>query len=110
VALNVGDSFLVSVLIRNVIGNPPNDVYPFVLDNSGSSAGSFWGRSGPNLFNIDNLSGVVQTDQALSPGGFIPGPAHTIIRAFGIEVPEPSSFALAGLAVAALAFRSRQKR
>jgi hypothetical protein len=109
VAFNVGDQFLVSILIRNVIGLPPNDVYPFVLDTSGSSAGSYWGRSAPNVFNLDNLSGVVQTDQALAPGGFVPGPAHTIIRAFGIAVPEPSTLALAGLAVAALAFRNRQK-
>src|SRR5215510_5296631 len=29
VALNVGDQFLVSILIRNVIGAPPNGVYPF---------------------------------------------------------------------------------
>jgi hypothetical protein len=108
VALGVGDTFLVSILIRNVIANPPNDVYPFLIDTSGSSTGSYWGRSGPNLFNIDNLSGVVQTDQALSPGGFVPGPGHTIIRAFGIEVPEPSTFALAGLAIAGLAFRKRQ--
>jgi hypothetical protein len=107
VSLNVGDTFLVSILIRSVIGAPPNDVYPFLLDNSGSSTGSYWGRSGPNLFNIDNLSGVVQTDQALAPGGFVPGPAHNIIRAIG--VPEPTSFALAGLALAALAVRKQQK-
>lgn len=108
VALNVGDQFLVSILIRNVIANPPNDVYPFLIDNGTSSAGSYWGRSGPNLFNPDDLSGVVQIDQALSPGGFIPGPGHTIIRAFGIAVPEPSTVALAGLGIAALAFRKRQ--
>src|SRR5262249_39461289 len=98
---------LVSILIRGVIGAPPNDVYPFLIDTSGSSTGSYWGRSGPNLFNIDNLSGVVQTDQALAPGGFIPGPGHTFIRAIG--VPEPTSLTLAGLAIGALAFRKRQK-
>lgn len=107
VSLNAGDRFLVSILIRSVIGAPPNDVYPFLLDTSGSSTGSYWGRSGPNLFNIDDLSGVVPTSQALAPGGFIPGPGHNFIRAIG--VPEPTSFAFAGLAIAALAFRNRQK-
>jgi len=28
VAFNIGDQFLVSILIRSVIANPPNDVYP----------------------------------------------------------------------------------
>lgn len=100
VGLNAGDTFLVSILIRNVLAAPPNDVYPFLMDTSNSSAGSYWGRSAPNTFNIDNLGGVVLTSQALSAGGFIPGPGHTFIRAVG--VPEPSSIALAGLAIAAL--------
>ncbi len=108
VSLNVGDRFLVSVLIRGVIGAPPNDVYPFLIDTSGSSAGSYWGRSDPNTFNIDNLSGVVPTDQALASGGFIPGPGHTFIRA--ISVPEPTSFALVALGASALMIVRRRKR
>lgn len=108
VSLNAGDRFLVSILIRNVIGAPPNDVYPFLLDNGGSSSGSYWGRSAPNTFNIDNLSGVVQTDQPLASGGFVPGPAHTFIRAIG--VPEPASIALAGLGITTLMIIRRQKR
>ena len=74
IAFSPGDTFLVSILIRNVLAAHPNVDYPFVIDTSGSSAGSYWGRSGPNLFNIDDLRGVVPTDQALTSGGFIPGP------------------------------------
>jgi len=107
VSLNAGDKFLVSILIRSVIGAPPNDVYPFLIDNGTSSLNSYWGRSAPNTFNIDNLSGVVQLDQPLSPGGFAPGPGHNFIRAIG--VPEPTSFALAGLGMAAFLILRRQK-
>lgn len=109
VALNVGDTFLVSILIRNVIASSPDDVYPFIIDTSGSSAGSYWGRSGPNLFDPDNLTGVVPTNQALSPGGFIPGAGHTVIRAFGVPVPEPSTLALASLGITALLIKRRGK-
>lgn len=102
VAFKPGDTFLVSILIRNVLATD----YPYVLDTSGSSAGGYWGRSGPNLFDIDNLSGVVPTDHALTAGGFIPG-HHTFIRAVG--VPEPASIALAGLGMVALLMVRRQK-
>jgi hypothetical protein len=110
VAFNVGDKFLVSVLIRNVIGAPPNDVYPFLLDTSGNATGTFWDRSTPNAFNLDDLTGAIPINQAFVPGGFNPGPGHIFLRAYGMEVPEPSTLALAGLAFAAAAiFRQRQK-
>ena len=109
VNISTGDRFLVSILIRNVIGDPPNDVYPFLLDTSGSAAGSFWDRSAPNTFNLDNLSSAKLVSQPLSPGGFIPGNDHVIIRAFGAPVPEPSVLALGSLMAMALALRRRAR-
>jgi len=106
VSFNTGDRFLVSILIRNVIGAPPNDVYPFLLDTSGSAAGSYWNRSAPNTFNLDNLSLTKLINQPLSPGGFVPGNNHLIIRAFGV-VPEPSVLALGGFSAMALLIRRR---
>lgn len=92
VTFNIGDHFLIAILIRDVIANPPNDKYPFLVDTSPNSTGTYWDRSAPNAFNLDNLSGAVQLDQLLSGGTFIPGPGHVIIRADG--VPEPSVLAL----------------
>ena len=56
VAFSAGSKFLVAVFIPNVIGAPPNDVYPYLLDTSGSATGSYWDRSNPNVFNLDDLS------------------------------------------------------
>jgi hypothetical protein len=108
--LNVGDDFLVAIFMQNVIGAPPNDKYPFLLDTSGSGGGSWWDRSAPNTFNLDNLSGAAPVTQALAPGGYIPGANHLVIRAF---IPEPSVFALGGLAAfgaTVLAWRRRSAR
>lgn len=102
----VGDQLLVAIFQANVIAAPPNDKYPYLLDTSGSTAGSFWDRANPNTFNLDDLSAAKGLDQALSPGGFIPGADHMIIRAVG--VPEPSSFALLGLAGAAALLRRKK--
>jgi hypothetical protein len=88
-----------------------NDKYPYLLDTSGSAAGSYWDRSAPNAFNLDNLSGAVTVNQPLTSGGFAPGADHLIIRAFGTSVPEPSTFVLCGLAIpAALALRRRSQQ
>ena len=106
VAFNPGDLFLVSIFIPNVIGAPPNDVYPFLLDTGASATGSYWARSAPNTFNLDNLSGARLVNQALAPGGFVPGDHHLIIRALG--VPEPSIAALGGLAAAVIVLRRRR--
>lgn len=108
VAFNPGDQFLVSVLIPNVVGAPPNDKYPFLLDTSGVAAGTFWDRSSPNTFNLDNLSGAIPINQAFVPGGFNPGPGHIFIRALG--VPEPTVVALAGLSVAAMIMLRRRAK
>jgi hypothetical protein len=117
VLLNPGDEFVVSVLIRNVIALPPNDVYPFVIDNGTTSAGSFWDRSAPNTFNLNDLSGARLLTSTLAPDGsgaplFSPGPGHLVLRAQGVPpgVPEPFTFALAGLGAAMLMiFRRRNK-
>jgi hypothetical protein len=117
VLLNPGDEFVVSVLIRNVIALAPNDVYPFVIDNGATSAGSFWDRSAPNTFNLNDLSGARLLTSTLAPDGsgsapFSPGPGNLILRAEGVPavVPEPFTFALAGLGAAVLMiFRRRNK-
>ncbi len=106
VNIPVGDIFLVSIMVRNVIANPPNDVYPFVIDTSTTSTGSFWDRSAPGTFNLDDLDAARLLSSALAPDGsgaapFIPG-ARLMLRADGIAVPEPCTFALAGLGAAAL--------
>jgi len=110
VNISTGSRFLVSILIRNVVGAPPNDVYPFLLDTSGSAAGSFWDRSAPNTFNLDNLSLAKLVNQPLSPGGFAPGNDHVIIRAFGEPIPEPSVLALGGFTATALLLRRRSRQ
>jgi len=107
VLFNTGDKFLVAILIRNVIAAPPNDVYPYLLDTSGSAAGSFWARANPNTFNLDNLTGARQVDQPLVSGGYTPGAAHLIIRANA--VPEPGAMALLGLGSALLMIKRRKK-
>lgn len=96
VAFNVGDRFLVSVFMPNVIGAPPNDVYPYLLDTSSVATDTYWDRSNPNTFNLDNLTGAMPIDQPFVAGGFTPGPGHVFIRAFGTTVPEPSAMALLG--------------
>ena len=83
VTFNVGDRFLVAVFISNVIAAPPNDVYPYLLDTSGIATGTYWDRSAPNTFNLDDLSQAKPINQAFVAGGFVPGAGHIIIRAWG---------------------------
>jgi hypothetical protein len=109
VNFNVGDKFLVSIFIPNVQAAPPNDVYPYLLDTSGVAAGTWWDRSSPNSFNLDDLTLAKSIDQPLSPGGFNPGPGHMIIRAVGV-VPEPTVAALGGLALASIAILRRRTK
>jgi hypothetical protein len=88
VTLNVGDRFLVAISMTNVIGLSPNDVYPFPIDKATNSIGSYWDRSAPNTFNLDDLSQAKPIDQALAAGGFVPGDSggHLYIRAIGTPV------------------------
>jgi hypothetical protein len=89
VKINPGDRFLVSVVISNVIAAPPNDVYPFLLDTSGVATGSYWDRSNPNSFNLDDLSQARPINQGFVPGGFVPDPGHVFIRAVGVSENNP---------------------
>jgi hypothetical protein len=109
-AFNVGDNLLVAIFQANVIALPPNDKYPYVHDNSGSAAGSFWARSAPGTFNLDDLSGSVPLNQPFVAGGFTPGAVHPLIRAFGTPVPEPTSLLLGGLAIPFVVRRFRRKQ
>jgi hypothetical protein len=103
VPLNVGDNFLVAVFMRGVVALPPNDKYPWELDTSGNATGTFWARSAPGTFNLDDLSGAVPINQNIAGGVWNPGAGHLMIRAYGTAVPEPSVLALGGLAVAGVA-------
>ncbi len=108
VDFTVGDKFLVALFMPNVIALAPNDKYPFILDTSGVAAGTYWDRSDPGLFNLDDLSAAKPINQALVTGGWAPDPGHIVLRAEAIAVPEPSNIALIGLGAAALViFRRR---
>lgn len=84
VNINPGDRFLVAVYIPKVISLMPNDVYPYVLDTSGVATGTYWDRSMPNTFNLDDLSLVKPINQVFTPGGFASDPGHIVIRAVGV--------------------------
>ena len=85
VKINAGDRFLAAVFIPNVIAEPPNDVYPFLLDTSGVASGTYWSRSNPNSFNLDDLSQAKPINEPLVTGGWTPGPGHVFIRAVGVS-------------------------
>ena len=109
VQLAVGDNFLVAIFMQNVIALAPNDKYPMTLDSSGVATGSFWDRSAPGTFNLDNLTGAVPINQNIAGGSWNPGPGHLIIRAFS-TVPEPSVLALGSLAAVGAALRWWRRR
>jgi hypothetical protein len=73
--------------MTNVIALSPNDVYPFPIDKSTNSTGSYWDRGAPNTLNLDDLSQAKPINQALAAGGFVPGDSggHLYIRAIGIS-------------------------
>jgi len=87
VAFTVGSEFLVAVFIPDVIALPPYDVYPYLLDTSASATGSYWDRSTPKAFNLDNISGAMPVNQNLAGGAWNPGAGHLFIRAYGNGPP-----------------------
>ncbi|MCX6928560.1 MAG: hypothetical protein NT154_35925 [Verrucomicrobia bacterium] len=106
----VGSQFLVAIFMPNVIAATPNDVYPYLLDTSGSAYGSYWDRSNPNTFNLDNISGAMPINQNLVGSTWNPGAGHVFISAYGAPVPEPSVCALGGLAVMMVAVLRRRAK
>ena len=85
VLFNPGDRFLVAVFMPNVVALSPNDLYPYVLDTSGVATGTYWDRSDPNTFNLDDLSQAKPINQVLVTGGWAPDPGHVVLRAHGID-------------------------
>jgi hypothetical protein len=109
VQLDVGDNFLVAIFMRGVVAESPNDKYPWELDTSGDATGTFWARSAPDMFNLDDLSGARPINENLVGGNWNPGAGHVMIRAFGTAVPEPSVFALSGLMAAGAVLAGRRR-
>jgi hypothetical protein len=110
VALTPGANFLVAIFMANVIALAPNDKYPMTQDTSGVATGSFWDRSTPNTFDLDNISGAVLVSQMLPDSTWAPGANHLVIRAVGTAVHEPSVCALGGLAIFLVAMLRRRAK
>jgi hypothetical protein len=108
-----GQHFTAALLINNV----PETVFPFALDSSGISTGSY--------YDIDNPIGNVNTYNLASPnnptlnGLTYPGQpdgASNVSPLFGVTilrvntVPEPASFTLLGLGAISLICYSWRRR
>jgi PEP-CTERM motif len=94
-----GQVFTAALLIDNVQSN----IFPFVLDTSGISTGSYFDVSNPvgsvNNYNLASpnfptLNGATYPGQPDGATNTLPG--HTLLRVNAV-VPEPGSLTLLGL-------------
>ena len=105
-----GQVFTAALLIDNV----PNNIFPFILDTSGISTGSYYDVSSPvgsvNSYNLASpnfptLNGTTYPGQPQVP----PIPARAT-RFCADAVPEPASLTLLGLgAVSLIGYRWRRR-
>ncbi len=110
VNLNVGDTFIVSVYIPQVVGDT---YFPYEVDTyTNNSTGSYWNRGNVGgTLNLDDLSQAVLLTSDLPPDGsgaaaWHPGPGHLVLRADA--VPEPAVVALSALAAVGIILRRRR--